>query len=173
MAADAFRRDIRFTQAHGVSAHTLGRIDFNTEGLARTEHVVLRKAGRQNHAVGRGVTGTKRNGARRTFLHIDFQVNLITRAFHRLGFGSHRIKVAQTINTISRNFYLLAVKPCGLVLTNFTTNDVVAGTGIAGDIDVTHISATPRVNRQHNIDSVLAFNRNGVGRNGCKGIAQS
>lgn len=59
VAADAFRRDVRFTQTHGVSAHTLGRIDFNTEGLARTEHIVLRKASRQNHAVGRGVAGTK------------------------------------------------------------------------------------------------------------------
>ena len=101
VAADAFRRDIRFAQAHGVCTHTLGRVDFDTEGLARTEHVILREACRQDHTVGRGVTGTERDGTRRTFLHVDFEVNLVTRAFHRLGFGSHRIKVTQAVDTIA------------------------------------------------------------------------
>ena len=171
-AADALGRDVRFDDGERVGALGLRRVDVDGHGLAGTEDVVLREARRKDDAVGRGVARTERDGAGRTLLHLDVDVDLVARARHGHRVGRHGLEVAETVDAVARELDLGAVEPSGFVLADFTADHLVLRAVVARDVHAANIGAAARVDCVDDLDRAVLAIGDRIGRRGRKGVAE-
>src|SRR5471032_2582221 len=110
-ALDAVDGEVRIDLRNRQRPVRLGRVDIDREAGTRTEHVVLRHAGRQHHLVRRRKTRAERNRAGRLFRDLHVHVHLVVRAFNRNRGHVDVGKVTETIHTILRQRQPARIEP--------------------------------------------------------------
>ena len=111
--------------------------------------------GRQRQPVGAGKAQSERQIAGGFFRHGDGQIDLVGCAGDFVGVDIDILEIAQSVDPLTRQLDALAVVPARFELAEFTPHHLVAGAGVARNVDAPDIDAALRLGRQHQRDLAI------------------
>src|SRR5450830_1725245 len=138
-------------------------IDFNTDRVTTTEGIFLRDRTGQAELVGLRETGTDHDVTGRLFFDLHVDIDLIGAIRHFRRFDRNFLEIAEAVNAVTRELDAFAVVPRVFKLTEFAADHFIAGLGVAGNIDVTHIHALARIDHDREGYFLLVAINVGIG----------
>src|SRR5579885_3578019 len=141
------------------------------ELLAAAEEVVLANAGVEEEAVRRAEARAGAERPRLPLLHVDDHVELIAAALGPPGADVHLLEEAEPLERVAALAELGARERLLLLEAHLAADDVVAGLGVAGDLDAVDGDRVAAVDRERHVDLLVLLVDGGLRLHGRERVA--